>query len=92
MRFGNVAYSPDLNAIPDESLRFLEDLDLWIVDAALHAAPLSFFLAGNPRLDRRLRPKQAIITNIHSDLDFARLKSELPANVEPAFDGMRICA
>jgi phosphoribosyl 1,2-cyclic phosphate phosphodiesterase len=40
----------------------------------------------------KLRPKRAILTNLHSDLDFARLKSELPANVEPAFDGMRICA
>jgi len=40
----------------------------------------------------KLRPKRAILTNLHSDLDFARLKRELPANVEPAFDGMRICA
>jgi len=32
-RFGNVAYTPDLNAIPKESRAFLEGLDLWIVDA-----------------------------------------------------------
>ena len=40
----------------------------------------------------KLRPKRAILTNLHGDLDFARLTGELPANVEPAFDGMRIYA
>ena len=37
-----------------------------------------------------MKPKQAIITNMHSDLDYARLSQELPAGIVPAFDGMRI--
>ena len=28
-----LAYTPDLHAIPPESARFLEGLDLWIIDA-----------------------------------------------------------
>ena len=32
-RFGTTAYTPDLNAIPDASLGYLEGLDCWIVDA-----------------------------------------------------------
>ena len=92
-RFGNVAYSPDLNAIPIESLGFLEGLDLWIVDALRYTRhPSHFSLPETLDWIAKLRPKRAILTNLHSDLDFARLKSELPANVEPAFDGMRICA
>jgi phosphoribosyl 1,2-cyclic phosphate phosphodiesterase len=91
-RFGKVAYSPDLNAIPIESLGFLEGLDLWIVDALRYAPhPSHFSLPETVDWIAKLRPKRAILTNLHSDLDFARLKSELPANVEPAFDGMRIC-
>jgi len=38
----------------------------------------------------RLRPKRAILTNLHVDLDFDRLKAELPDNVEPAYDGLQI--
>ncbi len=92
-RFGKVAYSPDLSAVPIESLGFLEGLDLWIVDA-LRYTPHPSHLSLPETLDwiAKLRPKRAILTNLHSDLDFARLKSELPANVEPAFDGMRIRA
>jgi phosphoribosyl 1,2-cyclic phosphate phosphodiesterase len=92
-RFGNVAYSPDLNAIPIESQGFLEGLDLWIVDALRYTRhPSHFSLPETLDWIAKLRPKRAILTNLHSDLDFARLKSELPANIEPAFDGMRICA
>ncbi len=92
-RFGNVAYSPDLNAIPVESQGFLEGLDLWIVDALRYTRhPSHFSLPETLDWIAKLRPKRAILTNLHSDLDFARLKSELPANIEPAFDGMRVCA
>jgi phosphoribosyl 1,2-cyclic phosphate phosphodiesterase len=90
-RFGNVAYTPDLNAISAESRRHLENLDLWIVDA-LRYTPHPSHLCVQETLDWivKLRPKRAVLTNLHTDLDFARLQSELPPNVEPAFDGMRI--
>jgi phosphoribosyl 1,2-cyclic phosphate phosphodiesterase len=92
-RFDKVAYSPDLNAVPIDSLGFLEGLDLWIVDALRYRPhPSHFSLPETLDWIAKLRPKRAILTNLHSDLDFARLKSDLPANVEPAFDGMRICA
>ncbi|MGH6846174.1 MAG: MBL fold metallo-hydrolase [Methylocella sp.] len=92
-RFDKVAYSPDLSAVPIESLGFLEGLDLWIVDALRYTPhPSHFSLPETLDWIAKLRPKRAILTNLHCDLDFARLKSELPANVEPAFDGMTICA
>jgi phosphoribosyl 1,2-cyclic phosphate phosphodiesterase len=31
-----------------------------------------------------------VLTNLHTDLDFACLQRQLPANIEPAFDGLRI--
>ncbi len=38
----------------------------------------------------RLKPRRAILTNLHIDLDFdRRSRAELPAGVEPAYDGMR---
>jgi phosphoribosyl 1,2-cyclic phosphate phosphodiesterase len=91
LRFGATAYTPDLNGIPDESLPFLQDLDLWIVDALRYARhPSHFSLAETLDWIARLKPKQAIITNMHSDLDYDRLAKEIPAGIVPAYDGMRI--
>lgn len=90
-RFGNIAYTPDLNAIPPESRECLERLDLWIVDALRYTAhPSHFSLPETLKWIAELRPKQAILTNLHTDLDFDRLKSELPAHIEPAFDNMSV--
>ncbi len=78
---------------PGESRGFLEDLDLWIVDALRYMPhPSHFSLAETLDRIERLKPKRAVLTNLHTDLDFERLRSELPANVEPAFDGMRVSA
>jgi phosphoribosyl 1,2-cyclic phosphate phosphodiesterase len=91
LRFGGIAYTPDLNGIPDESLPFLQDLDLWIVDALRYTRhPSHFSLAETLDWIARLKPKRAIITNMHSDLDYARLAKEIPAGIVPAYDGMRI--
>ena len=38
----------------------------------------------------RFKPRRAIITNMHSDLDYEVLRQSLPANVMPAYDGMRV--
>jgi phosphoribosyl 1,2-cyclic phosphate phosphodiesterase len=90
-RFGRVAYTPDLNAIPPESREFLEGLDLWIVDALRYTPhPSHFSLPETLKWIAELRPKHAILTNLHTDLDFERLKNELPPHIEPAFDGMRV--
>ena len=38
----------------------------------------------------RLKPKRAVITNMHFDLDYDTLRRELPPGVEPAHDGMEL--
>ena len=37
-----------------------------------------------------MRPRRAVLTNLHTDLDYETLRRRLPENVEPAYDGMRI--
>ena len=37
----------------------------------------------------RLKPRRAILTNLHIDMDYEVLKAELPAGVEAAYDGLR---
>jgi phosphoribosyl 1,2-cyclic phosphate phosphodiesterase len=91
LRFADIAYTPDLNGIPDESLSLLQGLDLWIVDALRYTPhPSHFSVAETLDWIKRLKPKRAIITNMHSDLDYGRLAKEIPDGIVPAYDGMRI--
>ena len=90
-RVGRLAYSCDVSGIPDETLPALEDLDVWIVDALFRRHhPSHFNLDDALRWIERIKPKRAILTHLHSDLDYATLKAELPEGVEPAHDGMVI--
>ena len=91
LRIGSVAYTPDLNRIPPESERFLEGLDLWIIDALRHKPhPSHFSLSEALAAIARFGPKRAVLTNLHNDLDYATLRATLPAGVVPAYDGMTL--
>jgi phosphoribosyl 1,2-cyclic phosphate phosphodiesterase len=92
-RIGNVAYTPDVNGIPEASEKALSDLDLWIVDALKRTPhPSHFCLADTLRWIERLKPRRAILTNMHVDMDYETLTRELPAGIEPAYDGMVLAA
>jgi phosphoribosyl 1,2-cyclic phosphate phosphodiesterase len=90
-RIGNVAYTPDVKNIPDESLPALTRLDTWIIDALRPAPhPSHFSLQDALAWIERMKPKQAILTNMHVDMDFGELARTLPAHIRPAYDGMKI--
>jgi phosphoribosyl 1,2-cyclic phosphate phosphodiesterase len=88
-RFGNVAYSADIKSLPAESVAALAGLDVWIVDA-LRKSPHPSHFNLEEALDwiGKVKPKRAILTNLHTDMDYASLCGELPPGVEPAFDRM----
>ena len=90
-RFGAMAYSSDLVDLPEQSVAALQGLDLWIVDALWYRPhPSHFHLDLTLAWIDRIKPRRAILTNMHSDLDFEQLRGKLPPHVEPGFDGMRV--
>ena len=90
-RIGDAAYTPDLSDIPRESWPALENLDLWIVDGLRYTPhPSHFSVTDALSWIDRFKPRRAIITNMHSDLDYEVLRHSLPENVVPAYDGMRL--
>ena len=90
-RFGNLAYSSDLHDLPQTSLKYLEDLDIWIVDCLRRKPHKTHFnLEDALRWIEAVKPKKAILTNMHVDLDYTQLVEELPKGVIPAYDGMTI--
>ncbi len=89
-RFGAIAYSSDVVQLPDVSLSALRDLDLWIVDALRYTPhPTHAHVERTLAWIEAVKPRRAIMTNMHIDLDYAELSRRLPAGVEVAFDGMR---
>jgi phosphoribosyl 1,2-cyclic phosphate phosphodiesterase len=36
------------------------------------------------------KPKKAVLTNLHTDIDYKKLKDKLPKNVIPAHDGLTL--
>ena len=89
-RFGNIAYSSDVIDLPEESFAALADLDVWIVDALRYTPhPTHSHVDKTLAWIERVRPKRAILTNMHIDLDYEELGRKLPSGVEPAYDGMR---
>lgn len=88
-RFGNVAYSADIKALPAESLDAMSGLDVWIVDA-LRRTPHPSHMNLDEALQwiDRIKPKRAILTNLHAELDYDTLRRELPPHIEPAYDGL----
>jgi phosphoribosyl 1,2-cyclic phosphate phosphodiesterase len=90
-RFGGLAYTPDLNGVPDAAWRHLEGLDVWVIDALRYTRhPSHLSLDEALALIERMAPKRAVLTNLHTDLDYQSLARRLPRNVVPAYDGMRI--
>jgi phosphoribosyl 1,2-cyclic phosphate phosphodiesterase len=90
-RFGGLAYTPDVKRIPQASRPFLAALDLWIIDALRYRPHPSHFSLDEALAEiDAMRPKRAILTNLHTDLDYETLRKRLPEHIIPAYDGMRV--
>ncbi|UOA27890.1 MBL fold metallo-hydrolase [Pseudosulfitobacter sp. DSM 107133] len=90
-RIRDVAYLPDVASIPDTSWPYMDNLDCWIVDALRRDPhPTHSHLAQTLDWITQVQPKQAVLTNMHIDLDYQTLLDETPDHIQPAYDGMTL--
>ncbi|WP_299777574.1 MBL fold metallo-hydrolase [uncultured Roseobacter sp.] len=90
-RIGDLAYLPDVAQIPDAVWPMLDALDCWIVDALRRDPhPTHAHLAQTLAWIDQVKPKRAVLTNMHIDLDYDTLMAETPAHIEPAYDGLTL--
>ena len=91
LRFGPVAYSNDVHQLDDAAFAALEGVEVWIVDALRYEPhPTHAHLDLTLEWIARVKPRRAILTNMHVDMDYQTLRGSLPAGVEPGYDGMII--
>lgn len=88
-RFGPAAYLPDVSFVPLASEARLHGLDLLIIDALRDTPhPTHYAVSDALALIERVSPRRAILTNLHTDLDYATLAAKLPPGIVPAYDGL----
>ena len=84
-----IAYLSDCNRISKKNLLSLYGLDYLIVDCLrTNKHPSHFNYNDAINLINTIKPKKTILTNLHIELDYFKLKKKLPKNVIPAYDGM----
>ena len=87
----NIFYGSDVNKIFKKDLKKLYKLNYFIIDCLRYEYHPSHYNLDNVlEIVNKIKPKKTILTNLHSSLDYERLKVKLPKNVIPAFDGLSI--
>ena len=84
-----IAYISDCNHVPKKNLINLINLNYLIIDCLKIEKHSSHFnLEAALNFINLIKPKKAILTNLHTDLDYFKLKKKLPKNIVPAYDGL----
>ena len=87
--FEKIAYISDCNEISKNVQKKLMNLDFLIIDCLRKKKhPSHFNYSDAINFIKSVRPKKAILTNLHVDLDYFDIKKKLPSNIIPAYDGL----
>jgi phosphoribosyl 1,2-cyclic phosphate phosphodiesterase len=85
------AYVTDVSRIPQESLRYLQNLDVLFLDAVRYEPHATHFhMVKALEVISELKPARCILIHLSHDYDHDVVNSELPAGVELAYDGMTV--
>ena len=86
-----IAYISDISDISKKDFKYFENLKYLIIDCLwIRYHPSHLNLESSLKLIELFKPKKAILTNLHSDLDYKYLQKILPKNITPAYDGLTI--
>ncbi|MEL6510667.1 MAG: MBL fold metallo-hydrolase [Pseudomonadota bacterium] len=90
-RIGDLAYLPDVAELFPNAWEKLTGLDTLIIDALRRTPhPTHLHLEKTLEYIDRIAPKNAVLTNMHIDLDYATLDAETPDHITPAYDMMTL--
>ena len=89
--FEKTAYISDSNDLSIVKIKELQNLKYLIIDCLkIKKHPSHFNLKEAIHISRLLRAKKTILTNLHHDLDYNVLFNNLPKNIIPAYDGLKL--
>jgi phosphoribosyl 1,2-cyclic phosphate phosphodiesterase len=95
IRIKKFVYSPDVKSFPQNSWRYLSDVDTWILDcdywepSESHGDPNTVLMHVD-----QFKPKQVFLTHMDENMDYLVLKTWFAdrryTHVAPAYDGLEI--
>ena len=86
-----LAYISDVSNIKKSDYKYFMNLKYLVIDCLwFRNHPSHLNLENSLKLINIFKPKKAILTNLHSDLDYDFLKKKLPSNIIPAYDGLTL--
>lgn len=91
LRANGFVYITDVSAIPDAAWRFLDDVDVLVIDATrLQPHPNHFHFEMAIEVALKIGARQTYFTHLSHDYDHDRTEAILPQGILLAFDGLRI--
>ncbi|MBP1877883.1 phosphoribosyl 1,2-cyclic phosphodiesterase [Agrobacterium rubi] len=89
-RIGDVAYCTDVSDFPVETVTKLGGLDVLIIDTLQYKYhPSHLSLEQSLAWIKTLEPKRAVLTHMHTPLDYNIVMRETPDHIEPGYDQMQ---
>ena len=86
-----IGYATDFNEMTPAMMALYQDLDVWIVDALRRRPhPSHPTVAQVLGWVEALRPRRTVLVHMDQSMDYATLCGELPAGVEPGYDGLEL--
>ena len=81
----------DVSKIFKKDFKYFKNLDYLIIDCLKYNKhPSHFNLDQCLEIEKIFKPKKMILTNMHCDLDYDILRAQLPKNIVPAYDGLKL--
>ena len=89
--FNKTAYLSDCNDMSIVKRKELQNLNYLIIDCLkIDKNNAHFSLDESLIVHRSLKPKKTFLTNLHHDLDYDFLLRNLPKDILPAYDGLKL--
>ena len=86
-----LAYISDVSKIYKKDYKYFKNLKYLIIDCLWYKNhPSHFNLEKSLEMIKKFSPKKAILTNLHTDIDYEEIKKKLPKNSTPAYDGLTL--
>ena len=86
-----LAYISDVSKIYNKDFKYFKNLKYLVIDCLWyknHPSHLNY--EQSLKLIKIFSPKKAILTNLHTELDYEVLRKKLPKNILPAYDGLKL--
>lgn len=90
-RIGDLAYITDAKSVPDKAIRILKGARALVINALFRTDhPSHLSIPEAVQVAREIGAERTFLTHLTHDNFHADLESELPRDIQPAFDGLTV--